>query len=305
MKTENQKVRKLESISEIHQMMGVSGPMHPLISLFDSTSEKIDFNNLPESYVAFFYKITFITHLGGQFKYGQGYYDFNEGSLLFTAPNQVVGTAGAYKGNEGYSLIIHPDFLQGYPLARKIKNYGFFSYASHEALHLSEQERATMMSIYQIIKEELNSRIDDFSQEVIISQIELLLNYAKRFYKRQFLTRQSANSNLLQQVEDLLNTYFDDENGAQAGLPTVQLLAEQLHYTPDYLSDMLRSLSGQTAQQHIHEKLIEKSKELLSATSMTISEVAYQLGFEHPQSFSRLFKLKTRQSPLQFRAAFN
>lgn len=285
--------------------MGVSGPMHPLISLFDSTSEKIDFNNLPESYVAFFYKITFITHLGGQFKYGQGYYDFNEGSLLFTAPNQVVGTAGAYKGNEGYSLIIHPDFLQGYPLARKIKNYGFFSYASHEALHLSEQERATMMSIYQIIKEELNSRIDDFSQEVIISQIELLLNYAKRFYKRQFLTRQSANSNLLQQVEDLLNTYFDDENGAQVGLPTVQLLAEQLHYTPDYLSDMLRSLSGQTAQQHIHEKLIEKSKELLSATSMTISEVAYQLGFEHPQSFSRLFKLKTRQSPLQFRAAFN
>ena len=285
--------------------MGVSGPMHPLISLFDSTSEKIDFNNLPESYVAFFYKITLITHLGGQFKYGQGYYDFNEGSLLFTAPNQVVGTAGAYKGNEGYSLIIHPDFLQGYPLARKIKNYGFFSYASHEALHLSEQERATMMSIYQIIKEELNSRIDDFSQEVIISQIELLLNYAKRFYKRQFLTRQSANSNLLQQVEDLLNTYFDDENGAQAGLPTVQLLAEQLHYTPDYLSDMLRSLSGQTAQQHIHEKLIEKSKELLSATSMTISEVAYQLGFEHPQSFSRLFKLKTRQSPLQFRAAFN
>ena len=236
--------------------MGVSGPMHPLISLFDSTAEKIDFHNLPESYVAFFYKITFITHLGGQFKYGQGYYDFNEGSLLFTAPNQVVGTAGAYKGNEGYSLIIHPDFLQGYPLARKIKNYGFFSYASHEALHLSEQERATMMSIYQIIKEELNSRIDDFSQEVIISQIELLLNYAKRFYKRQFLTRQSVNSNLLQQVEDLLNTYFDDENGAQAGLPTVQLLAEQLHYTPDYLSDMLRSLSGQTAQQHIHEKLI-------------------------------------------------
>ena len=286
-------------------MMGVSGPMHPLISLFDSSVETINFNHLPESYVANFYKITFITHLGGQFKYGQGYYDFNEGSLLFTAPNQVVGTAGAYKGNEGYSLIIHPDFLQGYPLARKIKNYGFFSYASHEALHLSEQERATMMSIYRIIKEELNSRIDDFSQEVIISQIELLLNYAKRFYKRQFITRQSANSNLLQQVEDLLNTYFEDENGAKGGLPTVQLLAEQLHYTPDYLSDMLRSLSGQTAQQHIHEKLIEKSKELLSATSMTISEVAYQLGFEHPQSFSRLFKLKTRQSPLQFRAAFN
>jgi len=305
MKTENQKVSKLDSIPDMHRMLGIPGPMHPMISLIDSTLQKIDFNLLPPSYVSRFYKMTFITHLGGSFRYGQGNYDFKEGSLVFTAPNQVIGTTETYRGNEGYSLVFHPDFLQGFPLARKIKQYGFFSYAIHEALHLSEQERATMLAIYSIIKEELNSRIDDFSQEVIISQIELLLNYAKRFYKRQFLTRQSASSDLLQQVEDLLNTYFDDENGSEAGLPTVQLLAERLNYTPDYLSDMLRSLSGMTAQQHIHEKLIEKSKELLSGTSMAVSEVAYQLGFEHPQSFSRLFKLKTRQSPLQFRAAFN
>jgi len=305
MKTENQKVRKLDSIPDIHKMLGIPGPMHPLISLIDSTVHQIDFNKLPESYVAEFYKITFITHLGGKFRYGQGYYDFKEGSLLFTAPNQVIGTADAYKGNEGYSLIIHPDFLRGHPMDRKIKNYGFFSYAIHEALHLSEQERATMLTIYKIIKEELNSRLDDFSQELIISQIELLLNYAKRFYKRQFLTRQSANNDLLQQLEYILDRYFDKDQSSEVGLLTVQNLADQLNYTPNYLSDMLRSLSGLTAQQHIHEKLIEKSKQLLSTTNMTISEVAYKLGFEHPQSFSRLFKLKTRQSPVQFRAAYS
>lgn len=295
---------KLESISEIHRMLGIPGPLHPLISLMDVTDGQIDLCRLPASYVLSFYKISFVTKLGGKFKYGQSYYDFNEGSMLFTAPNQIIGSTEDYKENAGYSLIIHPDFLQGYPLAGKIKQYGFFTYANNEALHLSEQERATIMSIYNIIRDELNSRIDDFSREVIIAQIELLLSYAKRFYKRQFLTRQ-VNSDLLPQMEDLLNTYFEEEKTVVHGVPTVQHLAEQLNYTPDYLSDMLRSLTGLNAQQHIHQKLIERSKELLSTTNLTISEVAYKLGFEHPQSFSRLFKIKTRVSPLQFRSSFN
>lgn len=286
-------------------MLGLPGPVHPLISLLDATEGQIDMCRLPASYVSFFYKISFITKLSGKFRYGQGYYDFDEGSLLFTAPNQVIGSTESYRENEGYSLIIHPDFLQGYPLAGKIKNYGFFSYAINEALHLSEQERATMLAIYTIIREELNSRIDDFSHEVIISQIELLLSYAKRFYKRQFLTRQVVISDLLQQVDDLLTNYFDGETPARQGVPTVQYLADRLNYTPNYLSDMLRSLTGLNAQQHIHQKLIDKSKELLSSTSLTISEVAYLLGFEHPQSFSRLFKMKTRSSPVQFRSSFN
>jgi AraC family transcriptional regulator, transcriptional activator of pobA len=299
-------VHKLDSVSEIHRMLGLSGPMHPLISLMDASNGEIDMSRLPDSYVTGFYKVSFITKLGGQFKYGQGYYDFDEGSLLFTAPNQIVGNSGEkYTDNAGYSLIIHPDFLQGYPLARKIKQYGFFSYASNEALHLSEQERTTMQSIYTIIQQELNSRIDDFSHEVIIAQIELLLSYAKRFYKRQFLTRQSANSDLLQQLEELLNTYFEEDKPVAQGVPTVQYLADQLHYSPNYLSDMLRSLTGLNAQQHIHQKLIERSKELLSTTKLTVSEVAYELGFEHPQSFSRLFKIKTRISPAQFRSGFN
>jgi len=305
MKSETPNVVKLDSIPEIHRMLGIPGPVHPLISLMDVTNGQIDLCRLPVSYVTGFYKISFVTKLGGKFRYGQGYYDFDEGSLLFTAPNQVVGSIESYADNTGYSLIIHPDFLQGHPLARKIKQYGFFSYAANEALHLSEQEKAIMRSIYTIIQEELNSRIDDFSHEVIVAQIELLLSYAKRFYKRQFLTRQAINSELLQQLEELLNVYFQKEQPSLHGIPTVQYLAAQLNYTPNYLSDMLRSLTGLNAQQHIHQKLIERSKELLSTTNLSISEVAYQLGFEHPQSFSRLFKMKTRVSPVEFRSAFH
>jgi AraC-like DNA-binding protein len=304
MKTEMPKVSKLESISAIHRMLDLPGPVHPLISLMDATDGKIDMSLLPDRYVTSFYKISFITKLGGKFKYGQGYYDFDEGSLLFTAPNQIMGGVDNYKDNKGYSLIIHPDFLHGYPLARKIKQFGFFSYANSEALHLSERERTTVLALYNIIGDELNSRIDDFSHEVVIAQIELLLSYAKRFYKRQFLTRQHSND-LLPQLEDLLNTYFEEENPVVHGIPTVQYLAEQLHYTPNYLSDMLRLLTGLNAQQHIHQNLIERSKELLSTTNLTISEVAFKLGFEHPQSFSRLFKIKTKISPVQFRSAFS
>ncbi|MDJ1506342.1 helix-turn-helix transcriptional regulator [Xanthocytophaga agilis] len=306
MKNETPKVRKLESIPDMHKMLGLPGPVHPLISLLDATKTQVSLNQLPGSYVPGFYKISFITKLGGKFRYGQGYYDFDEGSLIFTAPNQVVGSLREkYEDNQAYSLIIHPHFLQGYPLVNKIKGYGFFSYASNEALHLSEQERATMLAIYKFIGEELNSRIDDFSHEVIIAQIELLLSYAKRFYKRQFLTRQAVSGDLLEQLEELLNIYFEQEQPLNHGVPTVHYLAERLNFTPNYLSDMLRALTGLSAQQHIHQKLIERSKQLLSTTSLTISEVAYQLGFEHPQSFSRLFKMKTQVSPVQFRAAFN
>lgn len=300
-----QQIPKLDSITEIHRMLGLAGPVHPLITLFDPNKDLVNLNRLPVSYISGFYKISFVTALAGQFKYGQSYYDFDEGSLLFTAPNQLIGNSHDYKNNKGFSLIIHPDFLQGHALAKKIKSYGFFSYAINESLHLSEEEKTTMLAIYNIIGQELNSRIDEFSHEVVIAQIELLLSYAKRFYKRQFLTRQVAHNDLLQRIEDLLNTCFEEEQLANAGVPTVQFLADQLNFSPNYLSDMLRTLTGLSAQQHIHQKLIEKSKELLSVTSLTVSEVAYQLGFEHPQSFSRLFKIKTNLTPLEFRQAFN
>ncbi len=303
MKKETPNIIKLESVTDIHRIAGLSGPVHPMITIINAI-DLLDMCKSNLKYVLSFYKIILVTKMNGKFKYGQGHYDFNEGSLIFASPNQVVGKVEADTNSEGISIFIHPDFLQGFPLAGKIKQYGFFSYAANEALHLSEQERTTMQSIFSIIRDELNSRIDDFSREVIIAQIELLLSYAKRFHKRQFLTRQVVNNDLLQQFEDLLNKYFE-EKAVNNGMPTVQYLAETLNYTPNYLSDMLRSLTGLNAQQHIHQKLIEKSKDLLSTTSLTINEVAYQLGFDYPQSFSRLFKLKTKISPAQYRSTFS
>ena len=243
--------------------------------------------------------------MGGRFKYGQGHYDFDAGSMLFAAPNQVLGPGDCLEDNAGYSLFIHPDFLQGYPIAKTIKQHGYFSYSVNEGLHLSDNEKVSILSIYKNIQEELNSRIDEFSQDVLIAQIELLLTYANRFYKRQFLTRKVVDSTLLQKVEQVLDAYFNEEASLDSGIPTVQSLATQFNYTPNYLSDLLRTLTGQNAQQHIHLKLIEKAKVKLTTTDLSVGEVAYALGFEHSQSFSKLFKLKTGLSPLEFKKSIN
>jgi AraC family transcriptional activator of pobA len=307
MKKEEIAYVKMGSLSDMHRAFGLPAPAHPLISLVDGATNRAILSKLPQSHVLHFYKISYKPSLGGKLKYGQDYYDFDEGGLLFAAPNQIIGSHGNNDAEicSQYTLLIHPDFLWNYPLAKKIKQYGFFSYSANEALHLSDKEKATIISIFKIIEEELNSRIDDFSQDVIISQIELLLNYANRFYKRQFITRKAVSNDLLQKLEDLLDEYFNNETSLSQGIPTVQYLAENLNISPSYLSDMLRSLTGQNAQQHIHHKLIEKAKEKLSTTSLSVSEVAYELGFEHPQSFSKLFKTKTNLSPLEFRRSFN
>jgi len=256
------------------------------------------------SFLLNFYKISYKTGLRGKIRYGQNYYDFDEGGMVFTSPNQLMAAEddAEYKG---YTLLIHPEFLRNYPLAKNIKNYGFFSYAANEALHLSEKEKSIILNIFKNIEDELQSTIDDFSQDVIIAQIELILSYSNRFYKRQFITRKAANHDLLAKLEKLLNDYFNKETALMKGVPTVQYVAEELHVSPHYLSDMLRTLTGQNAQQHIHNKLIEKAKEILSISNLSVAEVAYQLGFEHPQSFNKLFKQKTKLSPLQFRQSFN
>ncbi len=296
---------RIDSITQAHKLLHLPKPLHPLISLVDTSAITIDLRNMPNPHVLHFYKISYRAKLSGKVRYGQGYYDFDEGGLLFAGPNQVIGSDDDNGDNSGYTLLIHPDFLLGYPLTKKIKQYGFFSYAANEALHLSDKEKETIITIFKIIEEELSSRIDDFSQDVIISQIELLLNYANRFYKRQFITRKAVSNDLLQRLEHITDDYFNSETSLRQGLPTVQYLAEQLHLSPGYLSDMLRSLTGQNAQQHIHDMLIEKAKEKLSTTGLTVSEIAYELGFEHPQSFSKLFKTKTKLSPLEFRQSFN
>ncbi|QNK63388.1 AraC family transcriptional regulator [Pedobacter sp. PAMC26386] len=307
MKKEENIPHKFDSLSDAHRIFGLPKPLHPLISLINSANTRIEFNTTPHSHVLNFYKISYKPKLSGKLKYGQNYYDFDEGGLLFAAPNQIIGSDKESEVRECslYTLLIHPDFLWNYPLAKNIKNYGFFSYSANEALHLSDQEKGTIISIFKIMEEELNSRIDDFSQDVMISQIELLLNYANRFYKRQFLTRKAVGNDLLQNLEEILNDYFNNAKSLTRGIPTVQYLSEKLNISPSYLSDMLRSLTGQNAQQHIHHQLIEKAKEKLSTTNLSVSEVAYGLGFEHPQSFSKLFKTKTNLSPLEFRRSFN
>ena len=304
MKTEKNTPHSFNSISDLHRMLGLPKPLHPLISLVDNTRIAVDKDQLPSAFLFNFYKISFKKNLRGKIKYGQGYYDFDEGGLVFTSPNQLLATTDDTE-YVGHSLLIHPDFLRNYPLAKNIHNYGFFSYDSNEALHLSEKEKAVIMNSFKNIDEELQLPIDDFSQDVIISQIELILNYSNRYYKRQFNTRKAVSNDMLAKMESLLSEYFGNEKALMKGLPTVQWLAEQLHVSPHYLSDMLRSLTGQNAQQHIHNKLIEKSKEMLSISNLSVAEIAYQLGFEHPQSFNKLFKSKTSLAPLAFRQSFN
>ncbi|WP_372489940.1 helix-turn-helix domain-containing protein [Chitinophaga sedimenti] len=297
----------MASLSDMHQAFGLPAPAHPLISLIDGATNRLVVSQLPYTHVLHFYKISYKPALGGKLKYGQGYYDFDEGGLLFAAPNQVIGNHGHTSDEvcSQYTLLIHPDFFWNYPLAKKIKQYGFFSYATNETLHLSEKEKETIMAIFKNIEEELNSRIDDFSQDVLISQIELLLNYANRFYKRQFITRKAVSNDLLQKLDDILDEYFNSDLSAKQGIPTVQYLSDRLNISPSYLSDMLRSMTGQNTQHIIHQKIIEKAKEKLSATTLSVSEVAYELGFGHPQSFNKLFKAKTNVSPLAFRKSFN
>ncbi|MCU7616320.1 helix-turn-helix domain-containing protein [Chryseobacterium sp. PBS4-4] len=306
MKSKDDKLIRFISISESHQAFGLPAPQHPLISLVHFNEDNSFNTEMAPIYdVLSFYKITFITKNNGRLKYGQDYYDYNEGSMLFLAPNQLVGSTDYNSKTYCYILLLHPDFLLGHPLAKKIKQYGYFSYSSNEALHLSDAEKEIILSVYQIMERELNSRVDEFSQEVVIAQIDLMLSYVNRFYKRQFITRKAVNNDILQKTETILNDYLNNQKSLHQGVPTVQYLSDQLNISPGYLSDMLRSLIGQNTQQYIHEKLIEKAKERLTTTELTVSEIAYELGFEHPQSFSKLFKTKTSLSPLEFRQSLN
>jgi AraC family transcriptional activator of pobA len=305
MKKGEEIVQKFNSISDLHRALGLPKPLHPLVSLVDYGNIKTEADKLPKAMLLNFYKVSFKKNLQGRIKYGQHYYDFDEGGISFIAPGQLIAAAEEEKDYSGYTLLFHPDFLRNYALAKVIKKYGFFSYSANEALYLSEKEKKTITEVFHHILQELDGTIDDFSQDVMISQIEVLLNYSNRFYNRQFITRKAANYDILIKLESLLDDYFKKDTTATKGLPTVQYLADELHLSPRYLSDLLRSLTGQNTQQHIHDKVIEKAKEYLTTENLTVSEVAYQLGFEHPQSFNRIFKKKTRLTPIEFKQSFH
>lgn len=293
------------SISQLMKHAGHPPPLHPLVALIDYSQTPFEGLTKGERIILDFYKVSFKQHFTGRVRYGQRYYDFSEGGLAFLKPSQVVFTPEDQSNYEGYAFYFHPDFIRNYPLSKAINRYGFFSYAVDEALFLSVTEKGIISHLFDAIQSELETNIDAFSQDILVSQIELLLNYSHRFYNRQFLTREAVNHDIISSLERLLNQYFEENKGLQTGLPSVHYISLQLNVSARYLSDMLRTLTGQTTQQYIQQAVIERSKDLLSASSFSIAEIAYLLGFEHPQSFSKLFKNKTNLSPLEFRATFN
>jgi AraC-like DNA-binding protein len=295
---------EIKTISDLHRMRGLPQPEHPLVSVVDYAAMQPG-ENVPITLD--FYSVSIKRGVGKLF-YGQQQYDFDEGVMYFLAPHQVLRSnpeAGVSSERSGWILYFHPDFLWNTSLAKTIRQYDFFDYSVHEALFLSEKEEELVNGIIRNIKHEYHSNIDKFSQNIIISQIETLLNYSKRFYERQFVTRKVTNHQILGRVENLLDDYFGNGDAGMKGLPGVQFIADTLNVSPGYLSGLLKSLTGKSTQEHIHEKIIEKAKEQLSTTELTVSEIAYELGFEHSQSFSKLFKSKTELSPLEFRRSFN
>ncbi len=304
----NKQPLRIRTITEYHRVMGLPKPEHPLISVINFESIKRLPNAGSISLVFDFYSISLKRNFNAKMKYGQQQYDFDEGIMFFMSPGQVFGIEFDKEQepkHSGWLLLIHPDFLWHTPLAKAIKQYEYFDYSANEALYLSDKEEATIINLVQNMEQEYRSNIDKFSQHIIIAQLELLLNYADRFYHRQFITRKITNHAVLNRLEDIIAEYFGSDNLSKKGLPTVQHIAEALNVSPGYLSGLLKTLTGQSTQQHIHDKLIDKAKEKLSVTDLSVSEIAYELGFEHPQSFSKLFKTKTSLSPLEFRQSFN
>ena len=287
------------------QELGLPRPSHPLIALVNYNDSLIKLPEKGRKISIDFYKISFKPIFRGQTKYGQGYYDFEEGGLAFLKPGQIVFTPEDIDSYVGFALYIHPDFIRNYPLGSSINQYGFFSYNVSEALFLSAREKEIITNLFNSIATELDTNTDQFSQDVLVTQVELLLNFSNRYYNRQFLTRKVVNNNIVNTLDQLLSTKFDQGIGLKNDGLTIPHMCKELGLSQRYLSDMLKSLTGQNTQQYIQNALMEKAKQKLSATNLSVSEIAYELGFEHPQSFSKFFKSKTNQSPRQFRASFD
>lgn len=294
-----------KTLAQQHQLMGVAKPKHPMFSIIRFEDVAKIKNDQRVKLISDFYQITLKNDCPCKFKYGQTQYDFDEGVMSFFSPKQVnIVEPGDWIPTSGWLLLIHPDFFRGFPLSQKIKSYSFFDYELNEALILSDEEDQSIQTIFTQIEKEYLLPIDNFSRDVVISNLDLLLTYCNRYYNRQFIVRQPKSSELLSKTEAILNDYFKNRV-TERGLPTATFLASQLNLSPKYLSDCLKHITGQTTQQIIHEKLIEQAKDILTTTELTINEIAYQLGFEHPQSFSKFFKSKTNLSPLAFRQSFN
>ncbi|WP_158826168.1 helix-turn-helix domain-containing protein [Mucilaginibacter lacusdianchii] len=305
---EHRRTQRIKTISEFHRLRGLPQPEHPLISIVNYADVERPINISETNWIFDFYQISIKRGMNAKMKYGQQEYDFDGGVVFFAAPNQVFRIeprADQTIKRSGWILLIHPDFFWNTPFAKTIKQYEFFDYSVNEALFISEKEENMLNTIIENIRREYQANIDRFSKQIMISQIESFLNYSERFYNRQFITREKSNHQILERLNIILTDCFDTHELVLKGLPTVQYVAETLNISQKYLSSLLKAVSGQSTQQHIHDKLIEKAKEKLSTTNLSVSEIAYEMGFEHSQSFSKLFKTKTNLSPLQFRKSFD
>ncbi len=293
---------QLRQISDLNQFVQ-SKTKHPLVSVVDF-SKVDDYLEEGTRISADFYTLMFKNYCANHFKYGRQSLDFQDGSLICIAPKQVLLMDTEIVKKEdmmGWGLFFHPDLLRGTSLADKMDKYTFFSYDVTEALHLSDKEKQILFDCVQKIETELQENIDAHSQTLIVSNIELLLNYCARYYGRQFITRKNSNSSTVAQVEKLLKAFFKNEKVKESGLPTVKYLADNVHLSASYLSDLLKKETGMNAQDHIHYYLIEEAKNILLNTNHSVSEIAYSLGFEYPQYFSKLFKNKTGTTPMKYR----
>ena len=294
------KIEHFEHVFEYNDLLGVE-TLHPLVSVIDlSKSRRIRHMRHTFGFYTLFLKEVRC----GNLIYGRQYYDYQEGTIVAIAPGQVAGVEdnGEEFQPKGWALVFHPDLIRGTSLGRNIRSYSFFSYEANEALHLSEQERAIVVDCLHKIRTETEHAVDKHTRRLITANIELLLDYCVRFYERQFLTRSQVNSDLLIRFETLLDAYFSSDRPQSEGLPSVKYFAEQLHLSANYFGDLVKKETGKTAQEYIQLKLIGTAKERLLDPAKTISEVAYELGFQYPQHFTRLFKKVVGRTPNEYRA---
>jgi AraC-like DNA-binding protein len=293
----------VESISEAHKLLGLGTPRHPLISLVKQKDLDPITDGEGLKVVLDYYQVWLKDGIDCIVGYGRNSYDFSEGTLAFIKAGQLLSTTSVQKNHQsnGWILMFHPDLIRKSKLGSEIHNYGFFEYEAHEALHISDKERATLNEVVEKINGELEHNIDRHSQKIIISNLELLLDYCLRYYDRQFYTRTNLHQDHISKFESLLRNFYNATSEGDLSLPTVKYLGEAMNMSPYYLSDLLKKETGRNAQEHIHYFLIEKAKDRLMASSESISEIAYSLGFEYPQYFTKLFKSKTGLSPKEFR----
>jgi len=295
-----EEIIKLDNISQFNAMRGIE-TFHPLVSVIDFSKMKL----IPEARALYGFYCVFLKEAKcGDLKYGCNYYDYQEGTMVFIAPGQIVGI-GNKPGSalpKGWGLLFHPDLIRGTSLGQNIKKYTFFSYQANEALHISEKEREVVITCLENIDHEVKHSIDKHSKILIANNIELLLNYCMRYYDRQFITRSLVNKDILGRFEKLLDDYFQSDKPVILGLPTVKYCAENLHLSANYLGDLIKKETGKSPQDHIQFKIINIAREKIFDTGKTISQIAYELGFKHPQHFSRMFKDETGYSPNNYRS---